>query len=90
MGERLRGAGTAATLQDGCAVFQALFQGIKESASFHKACPYRELSFVGRQVRSNSPRPLHAGMLPCSAVERGASACEPGRDVLLWRSRRGA
>ena len=31
-------------------MFQALFQGIKESVSFHKACPIRKLSFVGRQV----------------------------------------
>ena len=37
-------------LQDGCAVFQAFFQGIKETSSFQKACPYRDLSFIGRQA----------------------------------------
>lgn len=38
------------TAQDGAAVFQASFQALKESSTVHKACPFRELAFNGRQV----------------------------------------
>ena len=36
--------------QEGAAVFQASFQALKESSTVHKACPFRELAFNGRQV----------------------------------------
>jgi hypothetical protein len=38
------------TVQDGAAVFQASFQALKESSTVHKACPFWELAFSGRQV----------------------------------------
>lgn len=38
------------TAQEGAAVFQASFQALKESSTVHKACPFRELAFNGRQV----------------------------------------
>lgn len=31
-------------------MFQASFQALKETSSVHKACPFRELTFNGRQV----------------------------------------
>ena len=31
-------------------MFQASFQALKEASSVHKACPFRELAFNGRQV----------------------------------------
>ena len=76
-------------------MFQALFQGIKESASFHKACPYRELSFVGRQVRAMLCNVLNGTtiLLPaCFVTWSGARlhASIWALYVLLWRSRRGA
>lgn len=37
-------------LQGGAAVFQASFQALKESSTVHRACPFRELAFNGRQV----------------------------------------
>ena len=37
-------------MQDGAAVFQASFQALKESSTVHRACPFRELTFNGRQV----------------------------------------
>ena len=31
-------------------MFQASFQALKESSTVHRACPFRELAFNGRQV----------------------------------------
>ncbi len=52
---------TGATyLQDGAAVFQASFQALKESSTVHKGCPFRELTFNGRQVSAHN----FAALLP--------------------------
>ena len=58
-------------------MFQASFQALKEASSVHKACPFRELAFNGRQVgsasRAYTQRVLRQGCLHASA--HGAPAC---------------
>jgi hypothetical protein len=68
--------------QDGTAVFQATFQGIKETTSFHRGCPFRELSFFGRQA----PRRL-GGPATGKAAKAltGAAATDSYQATFVWR-----
>jgi hypothetical protein len=54
-------------------VFQASFQALKESSTVHKACPFRELAFNGRQVSfegggSSLPNCCSAAQAACHAA----------------------
>ena len=67
----------ACLTQDGAAVFQASFQALKEASSVHKACPFRELAFNGRQVGKARPASAQSMMRQgcLHARTHGAPAC---------------
>ena len=52
-------------------MFQASFQALKETSSLHKACPFRELAFNGRQVRK-APK---ASRIHTARLEPSLSSC---------------
>ena len=49
-------------------MFQASFQALKEASSVHKACPFRELAFNGRQV----------GKASCASAQRTQRVLKQG------------
>lgn len=69
-------------VQDGTAVFQAAFQGIKETASFHRGCAIKELGFFGRQA----PRRL-GGVATGKAAKalNGPAGTDSFQATFVWR-----
>ncbi len=70
-------------LQDGTAVFQAAFQGIKEFASFYRGCPIKELNFFGRQAPRRLGGPA-AGKGAKGALT-GPAATDSYQATFVWR-----
>ena len=80
-----RGSDACVVAQDGTAIFQATFQGIRETTSFHKDCPFRELSFFGRQApRRIGGGPGAGGKLAKGALT-GAAATDSYQATFVWR-----
>ncbi|BDA47782.1 probable MATH domain and coiled-coil domain-containing protein At3g at N-terminal half [Coccomyxa sp. Obi] len=70
-------------LQDGTAVFQAAFQGIKEFASFYRGCPIKELNFFGRQAPRRLGGPA-AGKGAKGALT-GPAVTDSYQATFVWR-----
>ncbi len=64
-------------------MFQAAFQGIKETASFYRGCPIKELGFFGRQA----PRRLGgvAAGKAAKAALAGTAATDSYQATFVWR-----